>query len=480
MPSASALAALGYHFYHRGYFEAAHDYWSDALERGVDRTVVAEIQDGLGRMAAQRGRPGDAVGHFQQALAALPSDASAATRAAIDMRSAMALARLGDRDQALRQAYQVVQTHKPSEPINSALRINLAALQIDNGLYRLAVDTLTDALEHLGTEQIPRYGYALQTNLGICLLETNRISDARASFLQALTLPTESTIHAINGLARIAIVDHRVDEMAVWGARAFAQMWDTLMSFEPEELARLAEVLGHMALSFDDGRLAVRLFDRAQALYGRVGLWAEWSALNAVLTAAEQLPDQQAKTGMADELRRFAVLLESMLAQELVDSRAPALADVRHWMADRLAESLGWTQDERQHLAYVCRLADLGLSAVGISDIHEAAGQADHPLYERHPELSVRLLDRLELPEAVVAGILDHHERWDGSGFPGGKSGAAIARAARIFATADMYARQTMAGQRHRDVLHHMQGQAQGGLDPDCVAALLEEFTVEV
>ncbi len=69
----------------------------------------------------------------------------------------------------------------------------------------------------------------------------------------------------------------------------------------------------------------------------------------------------------------------------------------------------------------------------------DSPGEAnmDHP---DHPRLGAENLgqyDRFE-PQ-TLEGILQHHERWDGSGYPGGLRGAEIAPFARIIAIADTY-----------------------------------------
>jgi hypothetical protein len=56
-----------------------------------------------------------------------------------------------------------------------------------------------------------------------------------------------------------------------------------------------------------------------------------------------------------------------------------------------------------------------------------------------HPNQGVALLTGSGLPDDCLRAIGEHHERWDGSGYPGGVRGEAIAREARILAIADSY-----------------------------------------
>ena len=56
----------------------------------------------------------------------------------------------------------------------------------------------------------------------------------------------------------------------------------------------------------------------------------------------------------------------------------------------------------------------------------------------QHCLLGARTADALELPDETKVAIEGHHERWDGSGFPGAVGGDAIPVEARIVAVADM------------------------------------------
>ena len=56
-----------------------------------------------------------------------------------------------------------------------------------------------------------------------------------------------------------------------------------------------------------------------------------------------------------------------------------------------------------------------------------------------HPRLGLELLRGDDFSPLVKAIVLRHHERWDGSGYPDGKSGTEIHEMARIAAVADVY-----------------------------------------
>jgi putative nucleotidyltransferase with HDIG domain len=86
---------------------------------------------------------------------------------------------------------------------------------------------------------------------------------------------------------------------------------------------------------------------------------------------------------------------------------------------------------------------DIGKIHAALFDIihdDEQLTAAERAAIRSHPELGARVLEPLlafypELGEAVMA----HHERWDGTGYPGGLRGARIPLPSRIVSIADAF-----------------------------------------
>jgi HD-GYP domain-containing protein (c-di-GMP phosphodiesterase class II) len=100
-------------------------------------------------------------------------------------------------------------------------------------------------------------------------------------------------------------------------------------------------------------------------------------------------------------------------------------------------------------LAEAAQLLDIGL--IGLP-IHVA--QRSRPLsedeeaeFELHPLRSLELARNLGLMFEALNGIMHHHERNDGLGYPMGLSGQEIPEFARVLAIADAYDRMTRGGQ---------------------------------
>ena len=56
-----------------------------------------------------------------------------------------------------------------------------------------------------------------------------------------------------------------------------------------------------------------------------------------------------------------------------------------------------------------------------------------------HPNLGHSIVQKSPQLQSVLPGILYHHERWDGAGYPDGLVGEDIPLIARIIAAADIY-----------------------------------------
>ena len=57
----------------------------------------------------------------------------------------------------------------------------------------------------------------------------------------------------------------------------------------------------------------------------------------------------------------------------------------------------------------------------------------------KHPEIGWRILASSSGFEDLASYVLEHHERWDGTGYPKGIKGEEITLGARIIAIADAY-----------------------------------------
>ncbi|EPR40880.1 metal dependent phosphohydrolase [Desulfovibrio sp. X2] len=76
----------------------------------------------------------------------------------------------------------------------------------------------------------------------------------------------------------------------------------------------------------------------------------------------------------------------------------------------------------------------------------EALSAAELELYRSHPALGVAMCSGVSLPPAALHCMLMHHERVNGSGYPGGAQASDIPRHVAVLSVCDMYDNYTRAG----------------------------------
>ena len=110
---------------------------------------------------------------------------------------------------------------------------------------------------------------------------------------------------------------------------------------------------------------------------------------------------------------------------------------------DMIAEQIAMSPERREALRLAALLHDIGKIAVDKVLLHKEGDLTDHELTEirAHPLIGANVLRHIGHAQMreVVMGIEHHHERFDGSGFPGHRRGADIPEIARIICVADAF-----------------------------------------
>ncbi len=111
--------------------------------------------------------------------------------------------------------------------------------------------------------------------------------------------------------------------------------------------------------------------------------------------------------------------------------------------AEALAVELGWGREIADDLRLVAPMHDVGKIGVPDSVLLKPGRLTDEEfeVIKGHASIGASILNRHDLPLLDLAGeiALSHHERWDGSGYPHGRVGESIPRAARLVAIVDVY-----------------------------------------
>ncbi len=106
-----------------------------------------------------------------------------------------------------------------------------------------------------------------------------------------------------------------------------------------------------------------------------------------------------------------------------------------------IATKLGLKPDVIKDLSMAGLMHDIGKIGIGESILDKKEKLTHHEWKEiqKHPEIGYRILSSVNEFSEIATYILEHHERWDGKGYPRRLKGEEITLYARIIAIADAY-----------------------------------------
>jgi hypothetical protein len=109
-------------------------------------------------------------------------------------------------------------------------------------------------------------------------------------------------------------------------------------------------------------------------------------------------------------------------------------------LMERLLEGVSCGEMERDQAVYASAVYDLGLTLLGDAAFkEESLSPAARRAVTAHPLSTLCVLRRFEFSDDVREGVLHHHERFDGSGYPDGLQGEAIPLLSRALAVVDSF-----------------------------------------
>ncbi len=104
-----------------------------------------------------------------------------------------------------------------------------------------------------------------------------------------------------------------------------------------------------------------------------------------------------------------------------------------------IARDIGMSPSQLEEVHIAAILHDVG--KIGISELiiskPERLSREEFDIMKDHPAHGIRILEPIGFSAFIINAIYQHHERYDGKGYPRGLAGEAIALAARILNVAD-------------------------------------------
>jgi diguanylate cyclase (GGDEF)-like protein/putative nucleotidyltransferase with HDIG domain len=291
--------------------------------------------------------------------------------------------------------------------------------------------------------------------------------------------------------ARIAASIRPSDTLARLGGEEFGVLAPGMV---PESLAELAErcrhavavrpilvdgVPIHVTVSVGGACIPGHALhaDELERLADRSLYNAKEAGRDRVYVGGRSAPQRRIPVSETGIVAQLEVLADRLDGAQSSQEHSLAMVDVAH----RLCNALGVSVAQRRRCLAAARLHDIGkigtpshiLTKPGSLNAAEVAVMQDHV------RVGVELLNALPETQEFAAIVAQHHERFDGTGYPAGLAGELISIEARIIAVADAWTAM-LADRPYRPALSPavareelLQG-AGSQFDPVVIAALID------
>jgi putative nucleotidyltransferase with HDIG domain len=491
--------------------------WSDAAVRyealirnpfANDHTRLSALR-WLGRAYLEQGNRGAAIDVLEAAVAAATQAGSPSAIAQALNVVAIVHQTGGDLDRAeamYTEARITAQSIRDAEAL-AMIDQNLGTVASIRGDVRRALEAFHLSLDGYRALGMRDQAAQVLNNIGLAYSDLGELEKAEAAYTEAEQTFGEEHDH-INKLnvalnqVQLCIATGRFDEamdraeplLALTGEIAVSWRGEVfrhvgVIARERGDYVKAAEYLGRASECAEEGEDLLLKADVTEQL-------------------AELYWTQKRHRDMLANLNQSHALYSRLKAQHRVaqvERRNAALEsrflEMAHHWGDSIESKDHYTQGHCQRVAFfACVLADsagmdsrslfwfrlgallhdIGKIIVPTEVLNKAGGLTDEEwaIMKRHPEAGLELVADIDFPGDVRAIIRNHHERWDGSGYPDGLAGEEIPFAARILCVADVYDALTTA-RSYRDSLSHARAAevmrtSTGQFDPHLLGTFLD------
>lgn len=253
------------------------------------------------------------------------------------------------------------------------------------------------------------------------LIDVTKGADVRPARVTLLKRPLVSTPSLAGTIARVR--RERIDSPAPMRPVASNVVPFDLRSLTPSDTAR--EVSNARTVLVKANRLLSAVFEQA-----RLGKAISHGQVEPVIE--DLFASVQRNPHAFNGLMRIRRENSSLYAHGLAVSA----------LMIALGGQMGLSEQQVKNAGMAGLLMDVGMGhlPIDVSTIHEDLSDAERAIMRTHTTLGQEFLQMGgELPDEVMQVCLEHHERYDGSGYPRGLVGEEISLFARMAAICDVY-----------------------------------------
>ena len=184
------------------------------------------------------------------------------------------------------------------------------------------------------------------------------------------------------------------------------------------------------------GNLAVRATVRGQDEIARLG-----SNFNDMAGNIEALV-RRLKQALRQNQELFLETIKTLAAA--IDAKDPYTrghSDRVSSFSMAISRHLGLTQEEVFQVHIAAILHDVGKLGIREGILNKPGGLSDEEfeIMRQHPSIGAQIMSPIRMLKGIIPGIRNHHETWDGKGYPDQLEGEEIPMVARIIGVADTF-----------------------------------------
>ena len=158
---------------------------------------------------------------------------------------------------------------------------------------------------------------------------------------------------------------------------------------------------------------------------------------------ADQLGIALANARLVSDLERLSLGTVEALART-VDAKSKWTAGHSERVAAlavNIGRAMNWANEGLELLSRGGLLHDIGKIGIPVAVLDKPGklNDEEYDIIKTHPTLGGKILEPIEVYKDILPLVVQHHERFDGKGYPEGLSGEEIDIGARILCVADVY-----------------------------------------
>lgn len=148
-----------------------------------------------------------------------------------------------------------------------------------------------------------------------------------------------------------------------------------------------------------------------------------------------------------------------------------------------IAQKINLNNDEKENIKLAGLLHDIGKIGIDETILRKPGRLTDEEFEEvkKHPEIGAQIIKPIKQLQHIIPGIWQHHERYDGDGYPNKLKGEDISILGRILAVADTFDAMTSdrpyrKGLPHQRALDEIKEHSHTQFDPKVADAFLQAY----